>query len=51
MMPRQFESEDAPTPSTEEETNAWTILDSIGTIANDSNENLKRGVYTNTPQI
>ena len=39
MMLRQLESEDAPIPSTEEETDAWTILDSIGTIANDSNEN------------
>ena len=26
MMLRQLESEDAPTPSTEEETNAWTAL-------------------------
>ena len=39
MMLRQLESEDTPIPSTEEETNAWTILVSIGTIANDSNEN------------
>ena len=39
MMLRQFESEHAPIPSTEEETNAWTILDSMGTIANESNEN------------
>ena len=38
MMLRQLESEDAPIPNTEEEANAWTILDSIGTIANDSNE-------------
>ena len=40
MMLRQLESEDTPLPSTEGETNAiekenvWTILDSIGTIAN-----------------
>ena len=39
MMLRQLESEDSPIPSTEEETNAWTVLDSIGTIVNDSNKN------------
>ena len=39
-MLRQLESEGTPLPSTEEETkaredeNAWTILDSIGAIAN-----------------
>ena len=38
MMLRQLESEDTPIPNTEEETNAWTILDSIEAIANDSNE-------------
>ena len=44
MMLRQLESEDTPIPSasTEEETkatekeNAWTIFDSIRTIANDN---------------
>ena len=35
MMLKQLESEDVPIPNTEEETNAWTTLDSIGTIAND----------------
>ena len=44
MMLRQLESEDAPPPSTEEETNAWTVLDSLGTIENDFNENWN-GVY------
>ena len=39
MILRQLESEVAPIPSTEEETNAWTVLDSLGTIANDFNEN------------
>ena len=38
-MLRQLKSEDAPIPSTEEETNASTILDSIGTTVNDSNKN------------
>ena len=37
LMLRQFESEDAPLPNTEEETNAWTVIDSMGTIANDFN--------------
>ena len=45
-MLRQLESEDISLPSTGEKTNAteeenaWTILDSIGTIAN-----WERGVY------
>ena len=39
MMLRQLESEDAPPPSTDEETNAWTVLDSLGHIANGFNEN------------
>ena len=39
MMLRQLESEEAPIPSTEEETNAWTVLGSLGTIANEFNEN------------
>ena len=37
LMLRQLESEDAPLPSTEEKTNAWTVIDSMGTIANDFN--------------
>ena len=37
LMLRQLESEDAPLPSTEEETNAWTVIDSMGTIVNDFN--------------
>ena len=44
MMLRKLESEDAPVPSTEEETNAWTVLDSLGTIANDLIKT-KRGAY------
>ena len=39
MMLRQLESEDAPLPRTEEETNAWTVIDSLGTITNDFNQN------------
>ena len=35
MMFRQLESEDALLPSTEEETYAWTVIDNLGTIAND----------------
>ena len=38
-MLRQLESEDAPLPSTEEETNSWILLDSLGTIVNDFNQN------------
>ena len=34
MMLRQLESEAAPLPSTEEATYAWTVIDSLGTIAN-----------------
>ena len=45
MMLRQLESEDAPIPNTEEETNAWTVLDCLGTIANDCKEHWKGGVY------
>ena len=41
QMLRQLESEDVPLPNTEEETNAWTLIDSMGTIANDFN--LKKG--------
>ena len=37
MMLRQMESEDAPLPNTEEETNACTVIDSMGTIVNDFN--------------
>ena len=38
LMLRQLESEDAPPPSIEEEeTNAWTVIDSMGTIVNDFN--------------
>ena len=37
LILRQLESEDAPLPSTEEETNAWTIIDSMETIVNDFN--------------
>ena len=39
MMLRQLESEDVPLPSIEEETNAWTVIDNLGTIANDLNQN------------
>ena len=36
LMLRQLDSEDVPLPNTEaEETNAWTVLDTLGTIAMD----------------
>ena len=41
LMLRQLESEDAPLPNTEGETNAWTVTDSMGIIANDIT--LKKG--------
>ena len=39
LMLRQLESEDAPLQSTEEETHTWTVIESLGTIANDFNHN------------
>ena len=39
LMLGQIESQDAPLPSTEEETNASTVTNSLGTIANDFNQN------------
>ena len=38
LMLRQLESEDAQLPSAEEETNVWTVIDNMGTIANDFNQ-------------